>query len=212
MSHEPKDDKRRIQQRRGRLPALVAALGLVTVASAGAHAAEIRVGYPAVEALVRKALFVQENRYYLEGDPSQHCRFVFLESPRVAAEGGRLTLRMHLSARAGVELRGRCMGPGDSMDVVVSGVPTVAGGEVFLSDLTVEAPGKAYLGQLTAFVEQDLTQRLRLSFRPEVEAALAQASTVLISKLALEQLTIRSATADAQGLRLNFDFSLVLGP
>ncbi|HLA78328.1 MAG TPA: hypothetical protein VJU18_12170 [Vicinamibacteria bacterium] len=201
-----------LSRSRRRLSAMTVLLASGLTAATTAQAAEIRVGYPVVETLVRKALFVQENRYYLDGDPSQRCRYVYLESPRVGADGGRLTLRMHLSAQAGVEIRGRCMGPADSMEVLVSGVPTVRGNEVFLSDLIVDAPGRSYLGQLTAFAEQDLAQRLRLSFRPEVEAALVQASTLFATRLTLEQLTIRSATLDAQGVRLSFDFSLALGP
>src|SRR3990172_2217702 len=191
-----------LSRSRRRLSAMTVLLASGLTAATTAQAAEIRVGYPVVETLVRKALFVQENRYYLDGDPSQRCRYVYLESPRVGADGGRLTLRMHLSAQAGVEIRGRCMGPADSMEVLVSGVPTVRGNEVFLSDLIVDAPGRSYLGQLTAFAEQDLAQRLRLSFRPEVEAALVQASTLFATRLTLEQLTIRSATLDAQGVRL----------
>lgn len=201
-----------IRGRRGLLRAGLRALGVAALASVGAQAAEIRVGYPALDTLVLKTLFVQESRYYLDGDPSQPCRYVFLESPRVGADGGRLTLRMHLSARAAVELRGRCLGPADSMDVVVSGLPTVAAGEVFLSELTVDATGRAYLERLTTFVEQDLRQRLRLSVRPELEAALAVVSGFLGSPLTLEQLKIGPVTADPQGLRIGIDFGLVLGP
>jgi hypothetical protein len=180
--------------------------------SAGAQAAEIRIGYPTLEALVRKTLFVQENRYYLDGDPSQRCRYVFLERPQVGAQGGRLTLRMQLSARAAVELRGRCVGPADSTEVVVSGLPTLVAGEVLLSDLTVDTPGKTYLGQLTRFVEEDLSQRLRLSVRPELEAALGVVSGFLSSPLRLEQFSLATVSADPQGLRIGLDFSLVLGP
>lgn len=212
MSPQPRTDQRPMVRRRGLLPAALSALAVVALASVGAQAAEIRVSYPALDTLVRKTLFVQQSRYYLDGDPSQPCRYVFLESPRVGAHGGRLTLRMHLSARAAVELRGRCVGPADSMDVVVSGLPMVAAGEVFLSDLTVDVPGKTYLGQLTTFVEQDLSQRLRLSVRPELEAALAVVSGFLGSPLTLEQLRIGPVTADPQGLRIGIDFGLVLGP
>jgi hypothetical protein len=212
MSPQPSPDQRSPQHRRGLLAATLLALGVVALASVGAQAAEIRVSYPALEALVRKTLFVQESRYYLDGDPSQRCRYVFLESPRVGADGGRLTLRMHLSARAAVELRGRCVGPADSMEVVVSGRPTVAAGEVFLSELTVDAAGRSYLGQLTTFVEEDLRQRLRLSVRPELEAALTVVSGFLGSPLTLEQLKIGPVTADPQGLRIGIDFGLALGP
>jgi hypothetical protein len=212
MSPQPRTHERPMVRCPGLLPAALYALGVAALASVSAQAAEIRVSYPALETLVRKTLFVQESRYYLDGDPSQPCRYVFLESPRVGTDGGRLTLRMHLSARAAVELRGRCVGPADSMDVVVSGLPTVAAGEVFLSDLTVDAPGKTYLGQLTSFVEQDLRQRLRVSIRPELEAALVVVSGFLGSPLTLEQLRIGPVTADPHGLRIGIDFSLVLGP
>ncbi len=210
MSQPPKRPTPRVRCRARTKGALLAA-GLVVSAATALDASEIRVGYPVLEALIRKAVFVQENRYYLEGDASQRCRYVYLEDPRVGGEEGRLTIRMHLSAQAAVEIRGRCMGAGDSMEVLVSGVPTVRGDEVFLSDLIVDAPGRSYLSRLTAFAEQDLAQRLRLSFRPELEAALAQASVHFGLRLTLEQLTIRAATLDAQGMRLSFDFGLALG-
>jgi len=212
MSLRPSNNQRPSHRRRRGSPAVLYALGVVALASVGAQAAEIRLSYPALDALVLKAMFVQEGRYYLDGDPGQRCRYVFLESPRAGADGGRLTLQMRLSARAAVEFRGRCVGPADSMEVVVSGLPTVAAGEVFLSDLTVDAPGRAYLERLTTFVEQDLRQRLRFSVRPELEAALAVVSGFLGSPLTLEQLKIGPVTADPQGLRIGIDFGLVLGP
>ena len=104
-------------------------LAAVLAAGPAAEAAEVTLSHAALERVIWQVLLTEGGRGYFEGGPEDTCRFAFVQEPKVTAAGGRLRIRFLFSGRAGAEVAGRCVGPGDTFEIFVSGVPALAAGE-----------------------------------------------------------------------------------
>ena len=105
---------------RNRRTAMAAGLILAVLATAPpASAAEITLSHAALERVVWQVLLTEGGRGYFEGGPEETCRYAFVQEPKVTGASGRLRVRFLFSGRAGAEVAGRCVGPGDTFDLVV---------------------------------------------------------------------------------------------
>jgi len=189
-------------RRPGALPVL--AWGLLALGGAdGLDAGEVSFTYASLERAVWATMLTEGGRHYLEGDPGSTCRFAFVQEPRVDAAEGRLRIRFLFSGRAGVEVKGRCLGPGDTFDMEVSGVPTVSDGELWLAELRVTAEDTAYFRLVSGLVESRLREKLRYPLRRQVEHAVAAASTGQF-RLSLTDLRIDEVAAAPEALRVSY--------
>lgn len=186
------------------------AVGLAALAvPRGATAAEVTIAYGAIERVLVAGVFTQGGRYYLEGAPESSCRFAFVQEPKLSASGGRLVVRLVFSGRAGVEVKGRCIGPGDTLQLAVSGVPVYSDGEILLSQLEVAAPESRYFSAVRGLVQSQLAQRLRYPLRAELERALAiVGGPAAVVRPTLAAFEVRSLRVEPQQLRVAFDGSL----
>jgi hypothetical protein len=107
---------------------------------------------------------------------------------------------------------GKCVGPGDNFDLVISGVPEFEQGELFLSDLTVEAPETAYFKIVRPLIEKDLEENLRYPLRERLDYAAAWASSQSAAgPLALGLFRIDSIKVSQKAVRIDLEFGLSLG-
>lgn len=98
------------------------------------------------------------------------------KEPRVSAVGERLQIRFLFAARAGKEVAGTCVGPGDNFDIVVSGVPSYGDGELFLEALRFEAEHKLF-DVFSKLIERQLTPQMRIRAKPYIESYIAELTT-----------------------------------
>ena len=160
-----------------------------------AQASEIALSYAAVERGIWETLLTDQGRHYFEGGPRDDCRYAFVQDPKVRAEGERVTVSFVFSGRAGTTIAGRCVGPGETLDIVVSGVPTYANGVLRLADVRVSAPGSGYFRLVAPLVQAGFERGLAYPLRTDVERALAAAS-------AGSQWQVRLAVFDVRGVRV----------
>lgn len=173
-----------------------------------APAAEITLSHAALERVVWQVLLTEGGRGYFEGGPNDTCRYAFVQEPKVTGVGGRLRIRFLFSGRAGAQVGGRCVGPGDTFDLIVSGVPALARGELYLDDLRVEAPDTAYSRLVRSLVESQLGQRLRYPLKQDLDALAAARGAPAGFTVSLPRLEMSGVQIDGTALRMSFDVGL----
>ena len=186
--------------------------GMLLVGVAPAESASFEVSYKSLERFIVQSVMTEGGRHYIEGGPSDDCLYAFVQEPRVAAVGGRLQITVLFAGRAGAVVAGKCVGPGDNFDLVVSGVPEYDRGELFLSDLKVEAPDTAYFKIVRPLVENDLRKNLRYPLRERLDYAAAWVSSSSVAgALSLGSFSIDSIIAGQDDVRIDFELGLSLG-
>lgn len=180
---------------------LLFGLGLPHPAVAG----ELSISHAATERLLNSWLLAEGGRLYLDGSPADSCRYAFVQEPKVSGGGGRLSIRFVFSGRAGATVAGRCVGPGDTLDISASGVPYFAAGELRLADLRLQAPDSAYFKVAAGPLQSQLERRLRVPIRARLEEALALASIAATVRLTLNGFEVPAIAVDEQGLQLTVE-------
>jgi hypothetical protein len=193
---------------RRRLAVVPWLLAMVCVAGAPAEATEVTLSHSAIERLVWRVLLTEGGRAYLEGGPDETCRYAFVQEPKVSGVGGRLLVRFLFSGRAGATVAGRCVGVGDTFDIVVSGVPALSEGVVRLDDLKVQAPDSPYFRLVSGLVEGQLRERLRYPLKENLDAVAAALSATGGLALALDHLEMGPARVDEEAVHLSLDVAL----
>ena len=180
---------------------------LIAAGSPG-EALEMSLSHSALERLVWQVLLTEGGRGYFEGGPEDTCRFAFVQEPKVSAREGRLRIRFLFSGRAGAEVAGRCVGPGDTFEIFVSGLPALASGELYFEDLRVEAPDTAYFRLVRGLVERQLRERLRYSMKQDLDWLAATVAAPAGYAMAVDRLEMGEVTVDDDGLRVGLDLAL----
>lgn len=112
------------------------ALALSTASGFGSlsYASELVISRDAVQALVVATLFKDQGKWYL----LKGTCYAYLERPRTALAGGRLTIDGHLSSRVGLEVGNSCVGSEFASDVQLSGRFVGAGSQITLNDIRID--------------------------------------------------------------------------
>ncbi len=176
--------------------------------SSTARAADVTVSCAALERLVWQVLLTEGGRGYFEGGPDDTCRYAFVQEPKVSGVDGRLRIRFLFSGRAGAQVGGRCVGPGDTFDLVVSGVPALSGGELVFEDLKVEAPDTVYFRLVSGLVESQLRQRLRYPLKQDLDRVAATRAAPAGFAMSVDDLEMSRVRIDADALRFSLDLGL----
>lgn len=185
-------------------------LFLFNLDDAGA-AAKIDVAYASIERIVSTTLLTEGGRRYLQGGPDDTCSYAFIQEPRVSAVGARLHLRFLFAGRAGKQVAGKCVGPGDNFDIIVSGVPSFGNGELFLDQLKFEAEHKLF-DVFSKLIENQLTPYMRIRAKPYVESYIAQLSALGAGRVSLETLRLENIDLGASAAVLEADFLIKVQP
>jgi hypothetical protein len=177
-----------------------------------ARAATLEISYASLERIIVKRVMTEGGRHYMEGDASKTCLYSFIQEPRVDAVGERLRITVLYAGRAGKEIAGKCVGPGDNFDLQVSGVPVFENGELYLSELKVNAPDTAYFKLVSSFVESELKKDLRYPVTQGLDRAAAEVTAAGNGKLSWESVKVDSITVGETSVKMSFDFGLSLRP
>jgi hypothetical protein len=191
---------------------LMAALSLLLVTgpffATAARSADITLSHAALERVVWQVLLTQGGRGYFEGGPGETCRYAFVQEPRVSGAAGRLHVRFLFSGRAGAQVGERCVGPGDTFDIAVSGVPALTAGELYLEDLRVEAPDTVYFRLVSGLVESQLRQRLRYPLKQDLDRVVATVGAPAGYAMSVDSLEMNRVEVDEEALRVSLDLGL----
>jgi hypothetical protein len=187
---------------------LIGVAGVAGVVALPASAVELRLSYPAVERLLVTNVLSQGGRLYLEGAPGSDCRYAFIQEPRVSTNGQRLRVRVLFSGRAGTRVAGRCLGPGDTLELDIEGVPVYADGRLRLDQLSIAAPDSAYFKLVSGLVTRMLRDRLSYPLRDELQRALGWLAASSVVRLSLTELAVQSVEVGPEALVLRLDTRL----
>lgn len=188
-----------------------AGLVLVLVSGSDATAGKLDVAYTSMERIIVSTFLTEGGRRYLQGGPEETCAYAFIQEPRVSAIGPRLQLRFLFAGRAGKQVAGKCVGAGDNFDIVVSGVPRYANGEIFLNEARFEAEHKLF-EVFSKLIESQLAPLLRIRARPHIESYVAQLTSRGAGTVALESMDIESIVLGASSAVIEADFVVSVKP
>ena len=188
-----------------------AGLALVLLGGGTATAGKLDVAYTSMERIIVSTFLTEGGRRYLRGGPEETCAYAFIQEPRVSAIGARLQLRFLFAGRAGRQVAGKCVGAGDNFDIVVSGVPRYADGDIFLDEAKFEADHKLF-DVFSKLIESQLAPVLRIPARPHVESYVAQLTSRGVGIVRLETMDIQSIQLGASSAVIEADFFVTVKP
>jgi hypothetical protein len=182
-------------------PILAAA---VLLAASCARGAEIVLEQSAVQKLIVEALFKDDGRFYAQKGVCS----VYLETPSVTLNAGRVVIRSHLSGRIGKDFNGVCYGIGLASWTVVSGSPSAQGPVVRLGDIRVDDVDDSNTRLvLNSGLVPSLPGAIELDVLKAVRTMLQSASGQIQAEV--QMLNISDVNAVENKLSIRFDFKLV---
>lgn len=167
-------------------------------------AATLEVEHAALQRLLAVHAMTDGGRLYLDGDATTPCRYAFVQEPKVDAEAGRLRIELVFSGRQAAGVAGRCVGPGGTFDVRLSGVPREDAGVLFLDEIQLEAlgPGQPFFAVVAPLLERGLGERLRVPLSVVAGGAAVATSTAWGVQLGFHDLAVESVEVGDTSTRL----------
>ena len=196
----------RIAMARTFVATLVATFGAMSVPATNAHASTLAIHQNALTTVIVKRLFADSGRRVLSGAIGS-CNYAYLERPAVTLRDGRLFLRMHLVAQAGIVVGGQCRGAGDSFMTTISGQPYVSADGLSIRDFRLEEGRDVYKGLLDPLLRRQVPALLGVNVRDELTRGLQNQAPDF--RFSVAQLAMQEATARDGYLTIRFDLALV---
>ena len=188
------------------LAILSATLFAMLAPATDAHASTLAIHQNALTIVIAKRLFPDNGRRLLSGAIAS-CSYAYLERPAVTLRDGRLFLRMHLVAQAGISVSGQCRGASDGFMTTISGQPYVSADGVSIRDFRLEEGRDLYKGLLDPLLRRQVPALLSANLRDELARGLqAQAPDFRFN---VAQLAIQDATARDGYLTIRYELALV---
>jgi hypothetical protein len=180
------------------------AAAVLIAASAARAATEVELYYSALQRMISAQLFTQDGRRYVRGSKDTRCSYAYLENPVVGEAGGRLRIESRFSGRSALNVLGKCVGLGDSFDLIILATPIYRNGAMAFKDVYVETRGKENL--YTRSVRTTLARTLGRDLRWPIEGLARQILETHASTLPMEK---KMGRFDVTGIRVQKE-SLVL--
>jgi hypothetical protein len=183
----------------------------ILLAMPAAPAIELQVHYTAIQRLLASQVFTQEGRLYVRGDGKAKCSFAYLENPAISGEAPRLVIRARFSGRSARNFFGKCVGLGDSFDVVISAIPYYRDGAVALRDVVVDSPGRNsfYIRRVRAALADSLSKKFAYNVTADAKRILEQKRDPLYSQ-ELRKFNITGIRVAPDSVVVGLDFALAV--
>jgi len=180
--------------------------------ASSAQAASLEIRYGALERLIGQQMFTTEGRRYVRGSQVTKCNFAYLESPKLHHGGAsRIELRVHFTGRSAVDMLGRCVGMGDSFDLVITGQPVARDGAIAFDQLAVSTPRDSYyIRRVRSALLQTMNKDFRIDVRDHARAILETPRGTGAYEQELHDLRITSVQSTQDALILEVDFRLTV--
>ena len=183
---------------------------LLFVLSPAAQAAELQIGYGAIEKALLQQVFTRDGKKFFAGASEKDCNYALLADPRVSAEAERLRVTARFSTRAGLTIQGECVGPSETFEVWMTGVPAYRGGEIFLDQVRVGTPERPYADIARTFLEERLAGLLRYPLLAEIRRQAAEESARGGFQVTVPALDVSRMLVGGDGLDITLDFTVEL--
>lgn len=189
--------------------ALFAAL-LSTAAPAARAATEVELSYATLQRMLSKQLFSQDGRKYVRGNQNTKCSYAYLENPRVGEAGGRLRVESRFSGRSALNMFGKCVGMGDSFDLIILATPIYRSGAMHFKDVYVETRGREtfYSRQVRKALALTLDSQLHWPLEGLARGILETPATDPQVQKKLSRFNVTAITVQKDSLLLTIDFRL----
>jgi len=180
--------------------------------ASSAQAASLEIRYGALERLIGQQMFTTEGRRYVRGTQATKCNFAYLESPKLHHGGAsRIELRVHFTGRSAVDMLGRCVGLGDSFDLIITGLPVARDGSIAFDQLAVSTPRDSfYIRRVRAALVQTMNKEFRIDVRDQARSLLDAPRGNGAYEQELHDLRITSVQSTQDALILEVDFRLTV--
>jgi hypothetical protein len=188
-----------------------AALLLTLFAAVPSFAAELELRYAALQRIIAEQVFTQEGRHYVRGDKTTRCQYAYLESPRIGADGDRLHVTAKFSGRSALDVFSRCVGMGDSFDLMVTAAPIARGGGIAFKDVKVTSVKDSYyIRRVRAALQQSFSKDFKIEVRDQARALLEQSRDGGAFKQELAAFDLGDVRVTPEALVLVVEFRLVV--
>ena len=175
-------------------------------------AAELQLYFSALQRILADQIFTQDGRLYVKNTAKDRCNFAYLEKPAVSGANGRLVVRARFSGRSSQNFFGRCIGLGDSFDVLIRAVPQYRDGALALGDVHVDSPGRDgfYIRLVRAAMADSLGRSFRYGMAPAAKRILEEPSPTAPFRRELRGFDVRQIRVLPDSLVLVLDFQLAV--
>src|SRR6266496_3844376 len=145
--------------------------------AAPVFAADLEIRYSALERMVAAQMFTQEGRRYVRGNQAARCHYAYLEAPKLSAANERLQVNARFSGSSALDLFSRCVGMGDSFNLVTA-LPLPRKGAIGFEDAQVSTPKDSYyIRRVRTAMSQSFDKDFKIDIRDQARSLLEQPAT-----------------------------------
>ncbi|MEP7364013.1 MAG: hypothetical protein ABI972_12220 [Acidobacteriota bacterium] len=173
-------------------------------------AAEVELSFSALQQMLSAQLFTQDGRRYVKGSQSTKCSYAYLEHPKVGEAGGRLRVESKFSGRSAMNMFGKCVGMGDSFDLIILATPIYKGGAMEFKDVYVETRGREtyYSRQVRQALAKTLDSQLKWPIEGLARSVLETNVTDMRVQKKVTRFDVTAITVQKDALVLTVDFRI----
>lgn len=189
----------------------LAILGLCLVAVCPCRAAtEVELSFATLQRMLSAQLFTQDGRRYVKGNQTTKCSYAYLENPKVGEAGGRLRVQSRFSGRSALNMFGKCVGMGDSFDLIILATPIYKGGAMEFQNVYVETRGREtfYSRQVRNALAKTLDSQLKWPIEGLARSILETNVTTMPVQKKLTRFDVTSIAVQKDSLVLTVDFRI----
>ena len=173
---------------------------------------ELHLTFGVLQKVIAAQVFSEDGRRYVKGNKDKRCSFAYLENPRVGEADGRLVVRAKFSGRSALDVFSRCVGMGDSFDVIVRMTPYADKSILRLRDVEVVSDDRngMYSRAVCKALAETVPRVLVYDFAPDFKRALeAEHPSVPFAKK-VDDLAVQSIRVSKDALVLQLALKLTL--
>lgn len=185
---------------------------ILVLLAAAAHAAEVRIAFPAVRRIMADQVFTQDGRKYVRGDKQKRCDYAYLENPAVGEWNGQLIIKARFSGRKAVGVFGRCVGLGDAFELTVAATPVVKRGALALADVRIDTGGKDsfYIRKVRSALAESMEKQFTLDVGAKARELLESKEPGAAFQRELSGFEFRQVKISRDAIVLDLDFTLTV--
>ena len=173
---------------------------------------ELAITFGVLQKAVAAQVFTEDGRRYVKGGKDKGCSYAYLENPRVSESDGRLLVRAKFSGRSSFNVLGKCVGIGDSFDVMIRMTPYADKTILRLRDVEVASDGKrgVYARAVCKALAETLPRVLVYDFGPDFKRTLETEQPGVAYRKHVENLMVQSLQVSKEALVLQLALRLTL--
>lgn len=173
---------------------------------------ELHLTFGVLQKVIAAQAFAEDGRRYVKGSKAKRCSYAYLENPRVGEADGRLVVRAKFSGRSALDVFSRCVGLGDSFDVVIRMTPYADKSILRLRDVQVTSDGRngVYSRAVCKGLAESIPRVLTYDFAPDFKRALEAEQPGVPFTKKVDDLVVQAISVSRDALVLQLALKLTL--